>query len=197
MLQPSGPRDPISAHRVPDGGLRDRDRPAIARWPGLPAANRTIFLMRLMDVLLASRLLLAIAIVSVLGTGLLAPSWRSARGHRLCGSCAPPSPSAARLRDRVALGESSMGLLSRRRIPRRADPAHLKGTPVADAVLSVAACHFWRLGAQPRRRNEIDDRPAPDVRAHSCCSGSRLRWASWASTSWAMGSATPRPAANR
>ena len=113
-------------------------------------------LMRLMDVLLAfPALLLAIAIVTVLGTGLL-------NAQLAIGIVAIPvyarimraSVISIRERDFVtasrALGELSMGLLSRRIIPNALTPLIVQGTlGIADAVLSVAALSFLGLGAQP------------------------------------------------
>jgi ABC-type dipeptide/oligopeptide/nickel transport system permease subunit len=113
-------------------------------------------LMRLMDVLLAfPALLLAIAIVTVLGTGLL-------NAQLAIGIVAIPvyarimRASVISIRDRDfvtasrALGESSMGLLSRRIIPNALTPLIVQGTlGIADAVLSVAALSFLGLGAQP------------------------------------------------
>jgi ABC-type dipeptide/oligopeptide/nickel transport system permease subunit len=113
-------------------------------------------LMRLMDVLLAfPALLLAIAIVTVLGTGLL-------NAQLAIGIVAIPvyarimraSVISIRERDFVtasrAMGESSMGLLSRRIIPNALTPLIVQGTlGIADAVLSVAALSFLGLGAQP------------------------------------------------
>ncbi len=113
-------------------------------------------LMRLMDVLLAfPALLLAIAIVTVLGTGLL-------NAQLAIGIVAIPvyarimraSVISIRERDFVtasrALGESSMGLLRRRIIPNALTPLIVQGTlGIADAVLSVAALSFLGLGAQP------------------------------------------------
>ncbi len=113
-------------------------------------------LMRLMDVLLAfPALLLAIAIVTVLGTGLL-------NAQLAIGIVAIPvyarimraSVISIRERDFVtasrALGESSMGLLGRRIIPNALTPLIVQGTlGIADAVLAVAALSFLGLGAQP------------------------------------------------
>jgi len=113
-------------------------------------------LMRLMDVLLAfPALLLAIAIVTTLGTGLL-------NAQLAIGIVAIPiyarimraSVLSIRERDFVtasrALGESSFGLLARRIIPNALTPLIVQGTlGIADAVLSVAALSFLGLGAQP------------------------------------------------
>jgi peptide/nickel transport system permease protein len=126
---------------------------ALAGYAGGKLDN---LLMRLMDVLLAfPALLLAIAIVSVLGTGLL-------NAQLAIGIVAIPiyarimraSVISIRERDFVtasrALGESSIGLLSRRIIPNALTPLIVQGTlGIADAVLSVAALSFLGLGAQP------------------------------------------------
>lgn len=126
---------------------------ALAGYAGGKLDN---LLMRLMDVLLAfPALLLAIAIVSVLGTGLL-------NAQLAIGIVAIPvyarimraSVISIRERDFVtasrALGESSMGLLGRRIIPNALTPLIVQGTlGIADAVLSVAALSFLGLGAQP------------------------------------------------
>lgn len=113
-------------------------------------------LMRIMDVLLAfPALLLAIAIVTVLGSGLL-------NAQLAIGIVAIPiyarimraSVISIRERDFVtasrALGESSYGLLSRRIIPNALTPLIVQGTlGIAAAVLDVAALSFLGLGAQP------------------------------------------------
>jgi len=113
-------------------------------------------LMRVMDVLLAfPALLLAIAIVVVLGPGLL-------NAQLAIGVVAIPiyarimraSVLAIRERDFVtasrALGESSSGVLLRRIIPNALTPLIVQGTlGIADAVLSVAALSFLGLGVQP------------------------------------------------
>ncbi len=113
-------------------------------------------LMRLMDVLLAfPALLLAIAIVTVLGSGLV-------NAQLAIGIVAIPiyarimraSVLSIRERDFVtasrALGESSAGLLLRRILPNALTPLIVQGTlGVAGAVLDVAALSFIGLGAQP------------------------------------------------
>ncbi len=114
-------------------------------------------LMRIMDVLLAfPALLLAIAIVTVLGSGLL-------NAQLAIGIVAIPvyarimrgSVLSIRERDFVtasrALGESSAGLLVRRIIPNALTPLIVTGTlGIAAAVLDdVAALSFLGLGAQP------------------------------------------------
>lgn len=113
-------------------------------------------LMRLMDILLAfPALLLAIAIVTVLGPGLI-------NAQLAIGIVAIPiyarimrsSVLAVREQDYVtasrALGESSTGLLLRRIVPNALTPLIVAGTlGVAGAVLDVAALSFLGLGAQP------------------------------------------------
>lgn len=126
---------------------------ALAGYAGGKLDN---FLMRLMDVLLAfPSLLLAIAIVVVLGSGLL-------NAQLAIGIVAIPvyarimraSVISIRERDFVtasrALGESSFGLLTRRIVPNALTPLIVQGTlGVAAAVLDVAALSFLGLGAQP------------------------------------------------
>ncbi len=126
---------------------------ALAGYAGGKLDN---LLMRIMDVLLAfPSLLLAIAIVTVLGSGLL-------NAQLAIGIVAIPvyarimrgSVISIRERDFVtasrALGESSFGLLSRRIIPNALTPLIVQGTlGVAAAVLDVAALSFLGLGAQP------------------------------------------------
>jgi ABC-type dipeptide/oligopeptide/nickel transport system permease subunit len=126
---------------------------ALAGYAGGKLDN---LLMRIMDVLLAfPSLLLAIAIVTVLGSGLL-------NAQLAIGIVAIPvyarimrgSVISIRERDFVtasrALGESSFGLLSRRIIPNALTPLIVQGTlGIAAAVLDVAALSFLGLGAQP------------------------------------------------
>jgi ABC-type dipeptide/oligopeptide/nickel transport system permease subunit len=113
-------------------------------------------LMRVMDVLLAfPALLLAVAIVVVLGAGLL-------NAQLAIGIVAIPvyarvmraSVLSIRERDYVtasrALGESDLGLIVRRIIPNALTPLIVQGTlGVAGAVLDVAALSFIGLGNQP------------------------------------------------
>lgn len=126
---------------------------ALAGYAGGKLDN---FLMRIMDVLLAfPALLLAIAIVTVLGSGLV-------NAQLAIGIVAIPiyarimrgSVLSIRERDFVtasrALGESSAGLLTRRIIPNALTPLIVQGTlGIAAAVLDVAALSFLGLGAQP------------------------------------------------
>lgn len=112
--------------------------------------------MRVMDVLLAfPALLLAIAIVTVVGSGLI-------NAQFAIGIVAIPiyarimraSVLSIRERDFVtasrALGESGAGMLTRRIIPNALTPLIVQGTlGIAAAVLDVAALSFLGLGAQP------------------------------------------------
>jgi peptide/nickel transport system permease protein len=126
---------------------------AIAGYTGGAADD---VLMRLMDVLLAfPALLLAIAIIVVLGPGLL-------NSQLAIGIVAIPiyarimrgSVLSVREQDYVtasrALGESPLGILRRRIVPNALTPLIVAGTlGVAGAVLDVAALSFLGLGAQP------------------------------------------------
>jgi len=125
---------------------------AVAGYAGGRIDN---LLMRIMDVFLAfPALLLAVAIVVVLGPGLV-------NAQLAIGVVAIPiyarvmraSVLTIRERDYVtasrALGESNWGLLSRRIIPNALTPLIVQGTlGVAGAVLDVAALSFIGLGAQ-------------------------------------------------
>jgi ABC-type dipeptide/oligopeptide/nickel transport system permease subunit len=113
-------------------------------------------LMRLMDVLLAfPSLLLAIAIVTLLGTGLI-------NAQIAIGIVAIPiyarviraSVLSVKEMDFVtaarAMGESSSGILFRRILPNALTPLIVQGTlGIAGAILDVAALSFLGLGAQP------------------------------------------------
>jgi peptide/nickel transport system permease protein len=113
-------------------------------------------LMRIMDVLLAfPALILAILIVTVLGTSLI-------NAQLAIGIVAIPvyarvmraSVLSIKERDFVtasrALGESSAGILFRRILPNALTPLIVQGTlGIAGAVLDVAALSFLGLGAQP------------------------------------------------
>ena len=113
-------------------------------------------LMRLMDVLLAfPALLLAIAIVTVLGPGLI-------NAQLAIGIVAIPvyarvmraSVLSIRSQDFVAasqaLGESQGGILVRRIVPNALTPLIVQGTlGIAGAIIDVAALSFLGLGAQP------------------------------------------------
>ena len=113
-------------------------------------------LMRIMDILLVfPALVLAIAIVTVLGAGLL-------NAQLAIGLVAIPvyarvmraSVLSVRERDFVtasrALGESGRGILFRRVVPNAFTPIIVAGTlGIAAAILEVAALSFLGLGAQP------------------------------------------------
>jgi ABC-type dipeptide/oligopeptide/nickel transport system permease subunit len=113
-------------------------------------------LMRLMDILMAfPALLLAIAIVTVLGTGLL---------NALLAIAIVSIPTYARVvRSGVlsvkeldyvtasrALGASNMRLIFTRILPNSLTPLIVQGTlGIASAILNAAALSFLGLGAQP------------------------------------------------
>lgn len=113
-------------------------------------------IMRAMDVILSfPSLLLAIAIVTVLGPGLI-------NAQIAIGIVAIPiyarvmraSVLSIRERDFViasrALGESSAGILVRRIVPNALTPLVVQGTlGIGGAILEVAALSFIGLGAQP------------------------------------------------
>lgn len=113
-------------------------------------------LMRLMDVVLSfPSLILAIAIVTVLGPGLI-------NAQLAIGIVAIPiyarvmraSVLSVRENDFVtasrALGESSFGILSRRVLPNALTPLIVQGTlGIGGAILEVAALSFVGLGAEP------------------------------------------------
>jgi peptide/nickel transport system permease protein len=113
-------------------------------------------LMRLMDVLLAfPALLLAVAIVTVIGTGLFqAQIAIGIVGIPIYARVMRASVLSVRENDFVtaarALGESSSGLLLRRILPNALTPLVVQATlGVASAVLDVAALSFLGLGAKP------------------------------------------------
>ena len=112
--------------------------------------------MRLMDVLLAfPALVLAIAIVTVLGPGLI-------NAQLAIGIVSIPvyarvmRASVISIREREfvvasrALGESAPGILFRKILPNALTPLIVQGTlGIAGAVLEVAALSFLGMGAQP------------------------------------------------
>jgi peptide/nickel transport system permease protein len=126
---------------------------SIAGYAGGWADN---IIMRLMDVLLAfPSLILAIAMVTVLGPGLV-------NAALAIGIVAIPiyarvmraSVLSIKERDFVvasrALGESARGILLRRILPNALTPLIVVGTlGIASAILDVAALSFLGLGAQP------------------------------------------------
>ena len=113
-------------------------------------------LMRLMDVMLAfPSLLLAIAIVTVLGQSLI-------NAQLAIGIVAIPiyarvtRASVLSIREQefvaasLALGESRLGILRRRIMPNALTPIIVQGTlGIAGAIIEVAALSFLGIGAQP------------------------------------------------
>jgi peptide/nickel transport system permease protein len=113
-------------------------------------------LMRLMDVVLSfPSLILAIAIVTVLGTGLTNAMIAIAIvSIPIYARVMRASVLSIRETDFVtaskALGESSTGILTRRIFPNSLTPLIVQGTlGVGGAILEVAALSFVGLGAQP------------------------------------------------
>jgi peptide/nickel transport system permease protein len=126
---------------------------AIAGYSGGRTDN---ILMRLMDVVLSfPSLILAIAIVTVLGTGLVnamlaigivsIPVYARVMRASVLSVRETDFVTASR-----ALGESSSGILSRRILPNALTPLIVQGTlGIGGAILEVAALSFVGLGAQP------------------------------------------------
>jgi peptide/nickel transport system permease protein len=124
---------------------------------GFTAGGTDNVLMRFMDVLLAfPALLLAIAIVTVLGKGLLnaqlavaivaVPIYARVMRSAVLSVKEQDFVTASR-----ALGESSRGTLLRRVLPNSLTPIVVAGTlGIATAVLEVAALSFLGLGADTR-----------------------------------------------
>ncbi|MGH2357217.1 MAG: ABC transporter permease [Candidatus Limnocylindria bacterium] len=113
-------------------------------------------LMRLMDVLLAfPALVLAIAIVTVLGAGLFNAVLAIAIVQiPIYARVMRASVLSVREREFVvasrALGESGIGILTRRILPNALTPMIVQGTlGIGTAVLETAALSFIGLGAQP------------------------------------------------
>jgi peptide/nickel transport system permease protein len=113
-------------------------------------------IMRLMDVLLAfPSLILAIAMVTVLGPGLLNAAFAiGIVGIPIYARVMRASVLSIKERDFViatrALGESPRGILVRRILPNALTPLIVVGTlGIAGAILDVAALSFLGLGAQP------------------------------------------------
>jgi peptide/nickel transport system permease protein len=127
---------------------------SIGAVSGFAAGNTDNVLMRVMDVLLAfPALLLAIAIVTVLGQGLLnaqlavaivaIPIYARVMRSAVLSVKEMDFVTASR-----ALGESSGGTLVRRVLPNSLTPMVVAGTlGIATAVLEVAALSFLGLGA--------------------------------------------------
>ena len=126
---------------------------AVAGYFGGASDN---ILMRIMDVVLSfPSLILAIAIVTVLGPGLLnAQLAIGIVAIPIYARVARASVLSVRETDFVtaslALGESSAGILSRRILPNALTPLIVQGTlGIGGAILEVAALSFVGLGAQP------------------------------------------------
>jgi ABC-type dipeptide/oligopeptide/nickel transport system permease subunit len=126
---------------------------AVAGYAGGRVDN---VIMRVMDIVLSfPSLLLAIAIVTVLGPGLLnAQIAIAVVAIPVYARVMRSSVLSIRDRDFVtashALGESSTGLLLRRIMPNALTPLLVQGTlGIGGAVLEVAALSFIGLGAQP------------------------------------------------
>ncbi len=126
---------------------------AIAGYAGGASDN---VLMRMMDVVLSfPSLILAIAIVTVLGTGLTnamlaigivsIPIYARVMRASVLSVRETDFVTASR-----ALGESSRGILTRRILPNSLTPLIVQGTlGIGGAILEVAALSFVGLGAQP------------------------------------------------
>jgi ABC-type dipeptide/oligopeptide/nickel transport system permease subunit len=128
---------------------------AIAGYAGGTIDN---ILMRIMDVLMAfPSLLLAIAIVSVLGTGLINALLAIGivsipRFARLVRSTVLSVKELEFVQASRALGGSPMHILFRRILPNAVTPLIVQGTlGIATAILDAAALSFLGLGAEPPR----------------------------------------------
>jgi ABC-type dipeptide/oligopeptide/nickel transport system permease subunit len=115
-------------------------------------------LMRVMDVLMAfPSLLLAIAIVTVLGTGLINALLAIGivsipRFARLVRASVLSTKELDYVAASRALGASPMHLLFRRILPNSITPLIVQGTlGIATAILDAAALSFLGLGAEPPR----------------------------------------------
>jgi ABC-type dipeptide/oligopeptide/nickel transport system permease subunit len=126
---------------------------AVAAYAGGIADN---ILMRIMDVLMAfPSLLLAIAIVSVLGTGLINALLAIGivsipRFARLVRSTVLSVKELEFVQASRALGGSPMHILFKRILPNAVTPLIVQGTlGIATAILDAAALSFLGLGAEP------------------------------------------------
>ena len=115
-------------------------------------------LMRLMDVLMAfPSLLLAIAIVSILGTGLINALLAIGivsipRFARLVRSTVLQVRDLEFVQASRALGASGLHILFKRILPNAMTPLIVQGTlGIATAILDAAALSFLGLGAEPPR----------------------------------------------
>jgi peptide/nickel transport system permease protein len=129
---------------------------SIGALAGFFSGTTDNILMRLMDVVLSfPSLILAIAIVTVLGTGLTNAMLAIAIvSIPIYARVMRASVLSVRETDFVtasrALGESSMGTLRRRILPNAMTPLIVAGTlGIGGAILEVAALSFVGLGAQP------------------------------------------------
>lgn len=128
---------------------------AVAAYAGGAVDN---LLMRIMDVLMAfPSLLLAIAIVSVLGTGLINALLAIGivsipRFARLVRSTVLSVKELEYVQAARALGASPMHILFKRILPNAITPLIVQGTlGIATAILDAAALSFLGLGAEPPR----------------------------------------------
>lgn len=128
---------------------------AFAAYAGGAVDN---ILMRIMDVVMAfPSLLLAITIVSVLGTGLINALLAIGivsipRFARLVRSTVLSVKELEYVQASRALGGSSMHILFRRILPNAITPLIVQGTlGIATAILDAAALSFLGLGAEPPR----------------------------------------------
>ena len=129
---------------------------AIGAVAGYLSGTTDNILMRLMDVVLSfPSLILAIAIVTVLGTGLTNAMMAIAIvSIPVYARVMRASVLSVRETDFVmasrALGENSAGILWRRILPNALTPLIVQGTlGIGGAILEVAALSFVGLGAQP------------------------------------------------
>ena len=116
------------------------------------------FLMRTMDVLMAfPSLLLAIAIVSILGTGLINALLAIGivsipRFARLVRSTVLTVKDLEFVQASRAMGASGLHILFKRILPNAITPLIVQGTlGIATAILDAAALSFLGLGAEPPR----------------------------------------------
>ncbi len=128
---------------------------AFAAYAGGAVDN---ILMRIMDVVMAfPSLLLAITIVSVLGTGLINALLAIGivsipRFARLVRSTVLSVKELEYVQASRALGGSSMHILFKRILPNAITPLIVQGTlGIATAILDAAALSFLGLGAEPPR----------------------------------------------
>jgi ABC-type dipeptide/oligopeptide/nickel transport system permease subunit len=128
---------------------------AVAAYAGGVLDN---ILMRIMDVLMAfPSLLLAIAIVSVLGTGLINALLAIGivsipRFARLVRSTVLSVKELEYVQASRALGAGPLHILFRRILPNAITPLIVQGTlGIATAILDAAALSFLGLGAEPPR----------------------------------------------